>query len=194
MPMMEVCPLCGDDYDVAPDAVPSGDAGVGLRPFRCSHRSHGPDGYVWLAAPLGLSGKGSSGGAELGLAEELGLYEILPALLVADEPWVEYGIVERRLREAEPEVFAELVERYGHIETHGSKTYTASAFIARTLGDLTRPPRGSRVARCGTGPATGFWSYNERVFYWALPPGPSSKTQLTFADWATGRGWDPSRP
>jgi hypothetical protein len=191
--MIEVCPLCGDDYDVTAEGVPAGDAGSGLRPFRCRHPQHGGEGFVWFAAPAGLSGKGG-GGADLGFAEELGLYDLLPTLLVRGEPWVEYGIVERRLREAEPDVFAELVERYGHIETHGSKTYTASAFIARTLGDLTRPPRGPLVASCGTGPATGFWSYNHQVFYWALPPGPPVSDKRTFVEWAQIRGWDPAKP
>jgi hypothetical protein len=42
------------------------------------------------------------------------------------------------------------------------------------------------------GPATGYWSYNVGISYWALPPGPGRDEVLTYVEFAEREGLDPS--
>jgi hypothetical protein len=103
-----------------------------------------------------------------GLAEELGLQVELPAV-IAQYPgrWVEYGVVEATYAGANPKDFAALVERYGHTAIVATR-YSASAFIAGTLGRLSR----TGAVLFHPGPATGRWGYNGEISWWALAPGP----------------------
>ena len=93
--------------------------------------------------------------------------------------WVEYGVVEAAYAEANPADFARLVERYGHTAIK-AKNYTASAFIAATLGRLSR----SGDVLFHAGPATGRWDYNQQISWWSLAPDP---------DWATRTAGEASR-
>jgi hypothetical protein len=68
-----------------------------------------PDGgaFAWteMSAQLRPPDRDASEGS--GLASELGMYDDLPGCLNPGEPWVEYGIVERRYRDAHPDAFAQ---------------------------------------------------------------------------------------
>lgn len=187
MPAMEPCPLCGDDEDVV--AV---DLGGGLLEYPCQRTRHDGGAFVWtrVSAQLGAPDRDAREGT--GLAAELGMYDDLPQCLIAGEPWVEYGIVERRYREAWPDAFAKVVERYGHSDRQHKRRYTASAYTAMILGALR--DRGRVVSMGRPGPATGFWSYNSTVHYWALPPGPPTNTMLTYEQWTRAHGRDPAQP
>ena len=67
------------------------------------------------------------------------------------------------------------MQRYGHSAVKRAQ-YTASAFLAKTLGDLSR----SGDVLFHEGPATGRWSYNGKISWWALAPKPH---------WSPGTSW-----
>jgi hypothetical protein len=121
-----------------------------------------------------------------GKSEELGLYDDLPACLAAGEPWVEYGVVEYRYSKRRPTTYERLLRDYGHTRI-AHKPYTASAFIAAALGRLSD----AGVVALQFGPATGYWSYNGTISYWALPPAPPTDALISWKDWATAAGLDP---
>ena len=65
-----------------------------------------------------------------------------------------------------------------------AKKYTASAFLARALGDLSRT--GSTLFHPGK--ATGRWAYNTDISWWALAPEPEWSQRLSWED--TGLSMD----
>ena len=170
MVAMQVCHFHGDE-GVA--GVPVGTEGA--LEFTCP-RTQGhprPGTYSWVSYPPPPDDKLGSG-----LMAELGLATELPAVLKGHVGrWVEYGVVEHDYAAANPEDFARLVDRYGHTAV-AAKKYTTSAFLALALGELSR--RGTLL--CRFGPATGRWSYNSQVSYWALPPEPTWDERLSWAD------------
>jgi len=143
--------------------------------FTCDRVSGHPHGgtHTWLQAPEPPDLPEVSG-----LAQELGLQVELPAA-IAKYPgqWVEYGVVEAAYAEANPVDFARLVDRYGHTAIQATQ-YSASAFLAATLGRLART--GHVMFRPGT--ATGRWDYNSEISWWALPPAPEPSSQTSWAD------------
>lgn len=95
------------------------------------------------------------------------------------ERWVEHGVVEHAYAQENPEDFALLVETFGHRAVE-LKEYTASAFLGGTLARLFR----DGAIEYHDGPATGRWSYNTSVGWWALAPSP---------DWETSKmSWEQS--
>ena len=121
-----------------------------------------------------------------GLTQEWGLYDDLPKCVVAGEPLVEYGVVEHRYRDLNPNRYHFLLDRYGHTAI-APKNYTASSFIASALGRLWR--RGELAATWL--PATGRWSYNGTISYYGLPGVDIGAEPITWADFATAEGLDP---
>jgi hypothetical protein len=176
-PPRPICALCGyDDY------VQSAHLGDGLWEHRCSGPQH-VDARTWQET---VGGSVDELALE-GLAQEWGLYDDLPRCLVPGEPMVEYGVVEHRYKELNPACYRALVARYSHTSL-GPKNYTASSFIAGALGRLLK--RGELEAIFAT--ATGYWSYNGTISYWALPGSSPESTPLTWEAFARGRGIDPS--
>ncbi|WP_209716512.1 hypothetical protein [Marmoricola sp. OAE513] len=145
----------------------------GLYLFECTEPVH-PDGhatYEWLAdlSPAAADGLG-------GLADELSLGSVLPELVAGfGGGWYEYGLVEKRYAETDPDGFDEMVRRWGHTARE-SKPYTASSYLAGTLGRLAR--EGAVAFRYGAG--TGRWDYNSQISYWAVTPD---------ADWDSRTTW-----
>lgn len=168
---IQVCAFHADE-GIPPERV--GDEAGSLQ-YTCPRtKGHPTDGtYTWLSVPTppGLVGV-------TGLAADLGLHTELPSV-IADfrGHWVEYGVVERRYAERNPQDFATLVERYGHRSISQGREYTVSAFLARTLADLSR--HGSVLYH--PGPATGRWKYNEQISWWAVAPEPQ---------WSTEKSWE----
>lgn len=166
---IEVCPFHADEgirgVLLADD--------VGTETFECDRSGHphaGP--WRWSRVPAPPEHDGVSG-----LAAELGLDVELPAAVASyDGRWVEYGLVERAYALAHPEGFQQLIDAYGHTHLQPSQ-YTASAYLARTLGDLSRV--GTVLFHSGRG--TGRWSYNTDISYWAVAPVPDWKDRLTWA-------------
>jgi hypothetical protein len=166
----EYCPFHADE---ALAGVPLGDD-IGTEAFTCprttGHPAEGP--WTWAANPEPpvVAGIG-------GLAQELSLdFELPKAVQHYGGRWVEYGLVERAYAVAKPDDFRSLVSRFGHSEQLGHTNYTASAYLARTLGALSR--RGDVAFKAGAG--TGRWDYNATISYWSMPPAPSWENRLTW--------------
>ena len=86
--------------------------------------------------------------------------------------WVEYGLVERAYALAHPVEWAKILVKFDHTEYHDGETtsrgdlpYTASMYLARTLGAL------SGTGRLGhrSFPGTGRWAYNNPISFYSLP-------------------------
>ena len=178
LPAHQICPLCGRDDLVAVEPIADG-----VWRYTCPNTSkHAP--YSWT----GTATSGMDETATENKAEELGLYQDLPHCLVAGEPFVEYGVVERRFALLCPEVYTRLIEDYGHTR-QGPKKYTASAFIAKAMGTLA--DRGEVLYKSGK--ATGYWAYNSGISYWAMPPEPADPDSiLTYREFAEREGFDPN--
>lgn len=163
----QVCPFHGDE-DVL--GVPTGDDDGSLT-FICprskGHIEPGPHSWLYVPQPEGLPSLD-------GYAAELGLARELPTAIAQYRgTWIEYGVAERAYALRCPDEFAAIVSRYGH-KAITPKQYTASAFLAGVLGVLSR--HGTVLYH--PGPATGRWSYNEVISWWAVAPEP---------DWETSR-------
>lgn len=166
----QVCPFHADEDLVG---QPTDDRGGYV--FTCGRTSRhpGPGSHTWLyvAEPPGIDGL-------TGLAEDLGLDARLPAA-IGHHPgrWLEYGVVEAEYAAANPDAFALLVDRYSHTAI-AAKRYTSSAFLAATLGRLSR----SGHVLYHPGPATGRWAYNSGISWWALPPEPDWDNRVSWAE------------
>lgn len=185
MRTMRVCPLHGDEAVVG---VALGSEG--LLEFTCDRTRghHHPGMYVWPDTPDLPEGSGAGGmGAELGWATEL------PAALGQYRGrWVEYGVVERAYALANPRDFATVVARFGHTAQKEHGRTTASAIIAAALGVISARSAAVHYRRSR---ATGRWSYNSDVSWWALTDangeGPHWEQRLAWADTGFDMGYVP---
>lgn len=144
--------------------------------FTCHRNDHPEPGpYTWHRPPPAPVVSEISG-----LAEELGLATELSAVLKQyGGTWVEYGVVEHAYATANPQDWQRLLNLYGHTAIKSTR-YSASAFLASTLGHLSR--MGDVCFH--DGPATGRWAYNGRISWWSLPPAPDwdDAPHLSWAD------------
>jgi len=86
----------------------------------------------------------------------LGLYDDLLQCVQSGDPWVEHGIVEYRYSRLNPKVYLqELIPRFGH-RAQGPRLFSASALIAKALGQL----RNEGLLAWRYDKATGFWDYS----------------------------------
>ena len=166
------------DEDIAGTRLEGEEAGY---TYTCDRRAGHPHERVntWLEVPPppGLP-------AMSGLAAELGLDVALPELVAPHAGrWVEYGVVEALYAEAHPREFAHLVDRYGHTAIEGTR-YSASSFIASTLGHLSRT--GELLLEFA--PATGRWDYNQQISWWAMPSNVDTESRVSWYD--QGRSMD----
>jgi hypothetical protein len=166
----QFCPVHTDE-DIAGVRLIDDGAYEFTCPRRDGHPVPGP--YTWMQAAPPPDLKEISG-----LAAELGLDVELPhAIGQYPGRWVEYGVVEHAYATANPKDFAMLVERYGHTAIAGAR-YSASAFLASTLGNLSRTGH----VLYHNGPATGRWDYNVEISWWALPPAPDWEDRSSWTD------------
>lgn len=155
----QICPFHSDEEV---DGVKQAD---GSYVFRCERRGH-PFGaaYEWQHfEPSPGMDPGDGVTAEFDLLAEL--KEALAA--VSATHWVEYGMIEREYAHRRPRDFTELVKRYGHTARQW-KQYTVSALLGRTLARL----HDVGEVHFRWLPATGYWSYNGRIGWFALGPTP----------------------
>jgi hypothetical protein len=148
--------------------------GFGTESFECDRIREHPSGasFVWARTPAPPDAESVSG-----IAADLGLDLALPQAIASFQGrWVEYGLVEREYARGHPGDFEWLYKRYGHSHDQDSKQYTVSAFLASTLGTLSR--HGS--VRFHSGAATGRWSYNGNISYWAVDPEPQWEDRLSW--------------
>jgi hypothetical protein len=177
--MSRTCPRC-----FSADEVTQQRGVDGLWTFTCDYRSKHEERqqYVWDAS-------NDPDGREEDVRRSLTPYlDPLHACLIAGEPFVEYGVVEWRLRSGAPALFSELVAEHGHRRLNPIPSdKTTSAYLAQALGLLAAD--GKLVRLYGT--ATGAWSYNGTVTYWALAPGPAATSRLSWKTYAVEHGLDP---
>lgn len=143
--------------------------------FTCLRAGHpGGGSWTWPEAPAPPDTAGLSG-----LAEELGLADVLPEVISQlGEGWFELGLVERAYAHRDPGGFAEMVSRWGHNAAGEHPTYSATTYLARTLGTLGRQ---GLVAYHG-GVGTGRWKYNTDISWWASVPPPPWDHRTSWAD------------
>lgn len=173
--MSQICPICAID-----DFVTTTPLGPGFFEFVCSRAERHPSGQPWVW-------QGVSGGSPLALEGQgpVPITDVREALLecvYAGDPWIEYGIVEQRYAETAAQDFEILREEYGHriLGPKKSPNFTVSAYLGRALGDLRETGHLAHM----TGKATGVWSYNGSISYWAKPPpGPSKAQRISFSDY-----------
>ena len=121
-----------------------------------------------------------------GLASDLGLYDILPSLITAEDELLEYGVVEYKLGSQHPREYLRIVDIYGHGCFNDGRKYTASSFIAGVLGRLFY--NGDLGGEWG--PATGYWHYNSVISY-LCPAGADPTSTITWQAFAVSQGLDP---
>jgi hypothetical protein len=177
--MSRTCPRC-----FRADEVTQQRSIDGLWTFTCDDGVAHGDGapYVWDATNEPL---GSEGDVQQSLTPYLAP---LRSCVVPGEPYLEYGVVEWRFRALAPQLFSELVAEHGHTRLNPiTSKKSASAYLAQALGLLAASGELVRVY----GPATGTWSYNGRVTYWAAPPAPPTTSRLSWKQFALDNGLDP---
>ncbi|GGS32940.1 hypothetical protein [Actinokineospora fastidiosa] len=174
--MIITCPRCFSANDVLPPRkLPDH-----LLQYRCENEgAHGI--HEWLTTVGAVKGPGE---VREGVTDDL--LTPLGTCVIQGEPFVEYGIVEHRLRKGFPALFAGHVAEQGH-SMFGPRTYTASSVrFALALGRLER--MGELVSKYG--PATGAWRHNGQVTYWARPGTPAGQ-RLTWAEYCARLGRPP---
>jgi hypothetical protein len=119
------------------------------------------------------------------IAAGYGLYDLLPELLVAGE-WSDTNVVEHRFALAHPEIYAELLDRWGHV-SQGSRKYSTTSFLGSTLGALCRAANVTHKS----GHGSGRFSYNRWVGFWTIETVPADAVDIGWADYAVLNGFDP---
>lgn len=170
--MIITCPKCFYADDVEPPRrLPDH-----LLHYRCTNPVHGQ--YEWFAHRDSVR---SSNDVTEGVTDDL--LEPLSQCVESGEPFLEYGIVEYRLRTRFPDLFAAHVADQGH-SMFGSRRYTASSVrFGVALGRLDR--MGELVSEYGQ--ATGAWHYNGQVTYWSRSNSPD-QLRKTWRDYCTEIG------
>jgi hypothetical protein len=163
---MPECPRCGRDAAVTSITAPGGG-----QLYTCWF-SHEGEGHIsWQTASTSETTISSDGvTAELVDPFEQ-ILRSLPHVLV------EYGVLEYRLRLDYPEFFASHVAARGHYLTGSGQATASSVRFAAALLRLDR----AGVVTYEMRRATGAWSYNDKVSYWALMPRPPVGAVLTWA-------------
>lgn len=181
--MIVTCPRCFSFDDVRPPRrLPDG-----VVEYTCTGEHEGAGAYTWRSAPAVVeapAGRGATtrtaGARTAGAprtaanAEAAAVDELLEPLLAcvnAGEPFVEYGVVEYRLRLARPELFVAHVRERGHLML-GARRGAASASTARFAKALGRLEKAGELVTA-KGPGTGAWRHAPAIGYWARPPRPS---------------------
>lgn len=161
------CPRCAhDDEGVLPTRTEDGSW-----QYICpaSHDGDGP--YViptqhatWPTTANAHTGSGD--------AETDDLLDPLMKVFDCEDRWLEYGVVEYRLRQISPGVFARHVNE-AHHHMFGDRRETASKNRFKTaLTRLSAEGRLVREIRDSTGAA---WTQTKRISYWARPAGATDQ-------------------
>ncbi|MFC5063668.1 hypothetical protein [Actinomycetospora atypica] len=171
--MIQTCPACYRADDVRWSRLPEQ-----MISYVCDDRHEGAGPHFWTAA---TGSREPTETATAGVTADL----LEPLFLCVHEgdPFVEYGVVEYRLRTDFPALFHTHVAERGHsISGHPAPTASSVRFAA-TLGRLA--DRGDLLKTWG--PATGAWRRNDRVTYWATPSTPPTP-RLSWAEFCESIG------
>lgn len=185
-----ICPLCTQARSVTKvEAVDERQRPVFL--LRCDDQSH--DVFRWEMKDM--EGRKKLGWRKLrpktSLVERLGLYDKLREVLRRHDGWVEHGVVEHELAEAHPDTYRELVARMGHATIDDDASASASSYLSRLLGTLTRDDEVERREV----DATGLWSTNGTISAWRALPTDEHETEpsddvLSWEEFAEANGID----
>jgi hypothetical protein len=170
------CSRCFSADDVSVERAPDSTGYL----YTCSRRHEDDKPHVWQTDPAALEREWSG---EEGVLDDL--YDPLLAVFRPEDPYLEHGVIEARLRASAPEVFARHVDEAGHV-AFGGIPNTVSNRIGMALGVLRA--QGHLVSKRGSG--TGGWRFNEDIGFWALAPG-SAAADLTWAEYAAAEGRSP---
>lgn len=165
--VIQTCPICFRADDVRWSRLPEQSIS-----YVCDDPHGGAGPNSWTAV---TGSREPTEAATAGVTAEL--LEPLLRCVREGDPFVEYGVVEYRLRTGFPALFHAHVADRGHSILGHRQATASSVRFAATLG---RPADQGALLKTW-GPATGAWSRNERVTYWARPPAPVGP-QLTWAD------------
>lgn len=160
--MIRTCPLCFTADDVTARRAPGG-----MVEYACDG-DHAPSGPHRWSGPLADVTVGGPGAPD-GVTDEL--LDPLLRCVRAGEPFVEYGVVEYRLRQERPDLFVAHVREAGHTMLAPAVATASSVRFGVALSRLERAGDLLSVA----GAATGAWRYNGTVRYWARPPAPTGR-------------------
>ena len=179
-----VCPRCGESVavELRPFIDEHGDARIELTCRLIVHDE--PVRHVY-DDPTFL--RRSSSGGHGGLVGELDLYAKLEEIVKGLSGPSEHGVVEHLFAHAYPADYVTLWRLFGHVNTHGSKGYTVTVYLALRLGSLVR--EGAIAARATR--ATGCWSYNSAITAWS-PVGSRDGDVLSWERFALTNGFDPN--
>lgn len=177
------CPRCGERERVTLRKFIADDGRPQVE-LTCDTIVHGEPVVALFDDPdLPSSSIGAGGDS---LVHELELYSKLIGIIYDFDQPVEYGIVEHLLAERHRDVYTTLWERHGHVDTHGSKSYTLSAYVSSLLGTLSREGSLAHL----TTEATGRWDYNAEISAWGHPDRADAEV-LSWASYAESQGIDP---
>lgn len=185
MPGPIICPLCTQARTVtATSALDDRDRPILL--LRCDDASH--DVLRWEMADMAARRalRRRTRRPSRSLVQRMGLYDKLRAVLARFDGWVEHGVVEHAFAQDNPDEYAELVARMGHVAVDGAASSSASGYLSRMLGNLTR----SDEVEHRRVEATGQWSYNRDISAWKRADAGSDEL-LSWEDFATANGIDP---
>ena len=170
-----MCERCFTDADMQlPLRTPDG--GV---TFTCSGSHDGTGPHVWTEyppAPTGARTRRAGGARRVEAGVTADLLEPLRACFHEGDGWLEYGVVEHRLRQVAPEVFARHVAEAGHT-MFGPATNTASGRIATALSSL----RARGEVHGFIGPSTGRAWRGDTISHWGLDPALPQGEVLSWA-------------
>jgi hypothetical protein len=111
------------------------------------------------------------------------LIDPLTACFEPGGPWLEYGVVEAKLRENAPAVFARHVREAGHT-MFGTTSGTASGRVATALGAL----RARGFIEGFVAPSTGAAWGGKVISHWCMDKRTPRGRILTWADYRAGLG------
>lgn len=182
-PGILTCPVCFRADEVS-YPTPAPDGGWELE---CSAAHDGDGPYAFVVEPvLGRAG-GRMHSVPTGITDDL--LQPLQACFRAEDGWLEYGVIEYRLRQLAPEVFARHVREAGH-RMFGPKTNTASCRISMALRRLRSQGHLDSYISGSTGAA---WDGNP-ISYWSRTPDAARARALTWTQFCRVSGrtddWD----
>jgi len=175
--MIITCPKCFSSDDVTYESLPDD-----VLQYRCGRSHDGSGPHTWLRAKSELAAAIDE--SPEGVTDEL--LEPFSQCVVAGEPLTEYGVIEYRFSLAYPELFAAHVAERGHVMLKRKVATASGVRFAMALSRLAE--RGELVREYGQ--ATGAWSYDGQVSYWAKPP-VTSPGRVTWVEYCTREGRSP---
>ncbi len=170
--VIRTCPLCFSPDDVSYERMPDG-----VIAYSCERNHDGNGDHHWT---LASNEAGRSGLTEDGVTDEL--LDPFSACVLTGEPWMEYGIIELRFRDAFPDLFRDHVRDRGHRMLNRTVGTASGTRFAMALGRLAK--NGEVIRKYG--PATGAWA-PQNLTYWARSPTPPAET-VTWSQWCTQHG------